>query len=67
MLFVRRPAAVVFARWAFVASALWTLLAVGFNLAPTDVYPWWRWRWTIGYGAYALAALLALSRVSKKT
>jgi hypothetical protein len=63
LLRARRATGVVAARWAIVSAALWVLLAVGFNLAPTSVYPWWRWQVTAAYGCYAGAILLALRRL----
>jgi hypothetical protein len=65
MLAARRPPGRALAQWALVSSAIWTLLGVGFNLAPTSIYPWWRWQFTIGYGLYVLAMLAALRRVSR--
>jgi hypothetical protein len=58
----RRPPGVALARWAFLSSAVLTTLAVGFNLAPTSVYPWWRWQVTAIYWGYAMGALWILSR-----
>ncbi len=66
MLFARRPPGVPIARAALVGSMVWTLLAVGFNLAPTGVYPWWRWQFTAAYGFYVLAALGALAIERRK-
>ena len=66
LLLQRRPTGVVVARWAIVGAALWVLLAVGFNLAPTGVYPWWRTQATAGYGLYAGALLLAVNSLAKK-
>ena len=65
LLLQRRPTGIVVARWAIVAAAVWVLLAVGFNLAPTSVYPWWRSQATAAYGLYAGALLLAVNRVAK--
>ena len=65
MLGTKRPPGVALARWALMGSALWTLLGIGFNLAPTNVYPWWRWRVTGAYGLYALAMLGALRVLSR--
>ena len=62
----RRPMGVVVARWAVVCAAIWVLVAVGFNRAPTDVYPWWRWQATVGYGLYAGFVLLLVNRLSKR-
>ena len=39
----RRPQGPALARYALLASAVLTLFDVGLNLAPTMVYPWWRW------------------------
>jgi hypothetical protein len=62
MLLSGRPPGVPLARMAFVTSAVLTTLEVGFNLAPTRVYPWWRWQFTAAYWVYALLALLVLRR-----
>ena len=51
----RRPQGPALARYALLASAVLTLFDVGLNLAPTMVYPWWRWQVTAGYGVYAAA------------
>jgi hypothetical protein len=66
MLFARRPPGVPIARAALLGSLVWTLLAVGFNLAPTGVYPWWRWQFSAVYVLYVAAALGALRRVSSR-
>ncbi len=58
----RRPPGVALARYAFLSSAILTTLAVGFNLAPTSVYPWWRWQVTAIYWVYAMGALWILSK-----
>ena len=62
MLLGGRLPGVPLARLAFVTSAVLTTLEVGFNLAPTRVYPWWRWQVTAAYWVYALVALLLLRR-----
>ena len=67
LLGARRQTGVVVARWAIVGAALWELLAVGFNLAPTSVYPWWRTQATAAYGLYAGALLLAVNSLAKKS
>ena len=50
-----RPAGPPLARSALLVAAILTTLDVGFNLAPTGVYPWWRWQ-VVGrvYWVYAL-------------
>ena len=58
----RRPTGVALARYAFLSSAILTTLAVGFNLAPTSVYPWFRWQVTGAYWVYVLGALWILSK-----
>jgi hypothetical protein len=62
LLIHKRPPAVALARYAFLSSAILTTLAVGFNLAPTSVYPWWRWQVTTIYWGYAVVALWILSK-----
>jgi hypothetical protein len=66
LLAARRPAGTFVARLAVVSAALWILIAVGFNRAPTDVYEWFRWQATAAYGLYAAALLLALNHLSKR-
>jgi hypothetical protein len=58
----RRPAGPVLARFALVAGAVHVVLSLGFNLAPTDIYYWYRWHVTTAYCAYALAGVALLSR-----
>jgi hypothetical protein len=62
MLANRRPQGTVLARWALVAGAVLTVFDVGFNLAPTSIYPWYRWHVTALYAVYALGAIWVLSR-----
>lgn len=61
-LMARRPAGSVLARAALVAAAIVTTLDVGFDLAPMDVYPWWRWQVTAAYWAYAIVAFLFVAK-----
>jgi hypothetical protein len=56
----RRPAGRAIARWALVGGALFMILAVGFNLAPTSIYYWYRWHVTAVYAFYAIAATILL-------
>ena len=53
----RRPQGPALARYALIASAVLTLFDVGLNLAPTMVYPWWRWQVTAAYLVYAAACI----------
>ena len=62
MLIARRPPAALIARIALLSSAVLVTLTVGFWLAPTMSYPWWRWQITIGYWLYATAASSVLGR-----
>ncbi len=64
MLANRRPPGPALAGWAWLAAAVWTTLAVGLNLAPTMVYPWWRWQVTAAYCAYAAVGILIVRRLS---
>ena len=66
LLGARRPVGFVVARWAIVGAMTWELLAVGFNLAPSDIYPWWRWQATGAYALYAGVMWITLDRLSKK-
>ena len=61
-LMARRPAGSVLARAALVAAAIVTTLDVGFDLAPMDVYPWWRWQVTAAYWLYAAVAFLLVTK-----
>ena len=63
----RRPAGVVFARWALLAGAVLTIFDVGLQLAPTSVYHWYRWHVTVAYGVYAVAAFGALACLRRGT
>ena len=63
----RRPPGVVFARWALVVGAVLTIFDVGLQLAPTDIYYWYRWHVTLAYGLYAVAAIWCLSLTSAGT
>jgi hypothetical protein len=56
-----RPAGGVFARSALIAGAVLTIFDVGLQLAPTDIYHWYRWHVTVGYGLYAVAAIWCLA------
>jgi hypothetical protein len=67
LLISRRPTGVVVARWAIVCAMAWELLAVGFNLAPTGVYPWWRWQVTGAYALYAGAIWIVLSKLLQQS
>ena len=60
LLAARRATGLVVARWAIVCAVTWELLAVGFNLAPTSVYPWFRWQVTGAYALYAAVMWLAV-------
>jgi hypothetical protein len=42
---------------ALALSAIVTTLVVGFRLAPSDVYYWYRWQFVAGYWVYAAAAI----------
>lgn len=56
LLTTRRPAASVIAGWALILTAALTTLDVGLQLAPSSIYPWWRWQVVCGYWVYALVA-----------
>jgi uncharacterized membrane protein len=55
-----RPQGPALARYALIASAVLTVFDVGLNLAPTMVYPWWRWEITGAYSIYAATCTWAL-------
>ena len=58
----RRLQGPAIASLALLAGAALTLFDVGLRLAPTGTYPWLRWHITVGYAAYALAAVWYLRR-----
>ena len=62
----RRPQGYVISRWALVAGAALTPLDVGLNLAPSPVYPWWRWQATTAYAIYAAGGCLLLLRAEAR-
>jgi hypothetical protein len=63
----RRPQGPALARYALLASAVLTLFDVGLNLAPTMVYPWWRWQVTGGYLIYAVICIWALKSIEYRS
>ena len=62
LLATRRPQGFALAQGAFLAAAILTPFDVGLGLAPTSVYPWYRWHVTAAYGVFALAAARFLRR-----
>ena len=56
LLATRRPQGFGLSQWAFAGAALITPFDVGLGLAPTSIYPWLRWQFTIAYDVYAIAA-----------
>jgi hypothetical protein len=60
LLATRRPQGFALAPWALALGAAITVFDVGLGLAPTAVYPWWRWQVTLAYAAYALGAVALL-------
>lgn len=63
LLGARRQTSFVVARSTIVCAMSWELLAVGFNLAPTSIYPWWRWQVTGAYALYAGVLWITLSKL----
>ena len=67
----RQPQGAPLARAALIIGALLTVFDVGLGLAPSPVYPWWRWEVTGLYALYAAIGLLILYRpggsVTEKT
>jgi hypothetical protein len=59
-----RPPGAALARRAFVAGALLNTLVIGAGLAPTVIYPWWRWQVTAAYWVYAALAITCTHRCS---
>jgi hypothetical protein len=62
----RRPQGPALARYALLTSGVLTVFDVGFNLAPTMIYPWWRWQVTGGYLIYAATCIWALKYTMNK-
>jgi hypothetical protein len=54
-------------RTALVVSAVLTTLELGFRLAPTSVFPSYRWPLVGAYWVYAMAGLWILSRSTVNT
>jgi len=62
----RQPQGPALARYALSASAALTIFDLGLNLAPTMVYPWWRWQVTVAYGIYAAVCVWVLQYSEQK-
>ena len=62
LLATHRPQGYALAQGAFLAGAILTPFDVGLGLAPTSVYPWYRWHVTAAYCVFALAAARFLRR-----
>jgi hypothetical protein len=62
MLRQRRLAAPSLGQWSLIVSAALATLEVGFSLAPTSIFPSYRWPAVALYWAYALGACWWLSR-----
>lgn len=58
----RRPQGPPLARAALGLGAVLTLFDVGLGLAPSPIYPWWRWQATLAYAIYALIGVLVMRR-----
>ena len=58
----RRPQGAPLARAALVLGALLTVFDVGMGLAPSPVYPWWRWQATLAYAIYASIGVIVMRR-----
>ncbi|HXT71151.1 MAG TPA: hypothetical protein VN700_15415 [Vicinamibacterales bacterium] len=56
-----RPAGPAIACWALIGGAAITVLDVGFRLAPSGIYSWYRWHYTIAYVVYAVIGVSILS------
>jgi hypothetical protein len=62
MIASRRPNGYVIGRWALAIGAILTVLDVGMNLAPANVFGWLRTEWTVGYAIYAALGWIVLRR-----
>ena len=60
-----RPQGPALARYALLTSALLTVFDVGLNLAPSNIYYWFRWQVTAAYCTYAVVASLVLTRAQR--
>lgn len=58
----RRPQGPPLARAALVLGAVLTVFDVGLGLAPSPVYPWWRWQAALAYAIYALIGVFVMRR-----
>jgi hypothetical protein len=58
----RRPQGPPLARAALVLGAVLTVFDVGLGLAPSPIYPWWRWQATLAYAIYAVLGVLVMPR-----
>ena len=58
----RRPQGPPLAVAALVAGAALTVFDVGLGLAPSPVYPWWRWQATVVYAIYAAIGVIVMRR-----
>ena len=65
LLVQRRPPARPIARIALVAAAVLLTLEAGFNLAPSAVYPFWRWQIVTVYWLYVVVAVWWLKSVDR--
>ena len=53
-----RPLAVA----ALTLGAVLTVFDVGLGLAPSPVYPWWRWQATMIYSVYVIIGIVVMRR-----
>ena len=58
----KRPQGRPLATAALALGAVLTVFDVGLGLAPSPVYPWWRWQATAFYAIYALVGIAAMQR-----
>lgn len=56
LLFERRQSAAPIAGAALLLSAVLFILDAGLGLAPSGIYPFWRWQFVGAYWLYAIAA-----------
>lgn len=50
----RRPDGLVLARWGVLGSAVLTTAEIGWRMAPSDFWPWYRWYYVGAYWVYAV-------------
>lgn len=66
MIVAGRPAAILFGQRALLLSAGLLTFELGARIAPTNLFPSWRWPAVGLYWTYALAAIWVLERAARR-